>query len=241
MAWECQDHAQLEQLWTNWHGHDLTEGACLISLSCGQGGKEAQSWKKELCILFLAWCDKAGFEAELVDDDDQGTTLRVENERALSFFKTQEGVHRFIRQSPFDKNQKIHTSYVQVMVEEELPYPSVEDIEKKDVEMSFMRSSGAGGQHVNKTESAVRLKHIPTGITVVCRQGRSQHMNRKIAWTLLQRKILEQTQQQNVYQKETMDKVYTYHFGQNRVTNHRTQQTFVGCDMYLAGKTLPCE
>ena len=241
-AWGEQNDVALSEIWDDVFGEEKDARVTILSLSCGQGGKEAQSWKKTLCALFLSWCEQENFTVELVDDDSQGSTLRIENKNAWYFFKSQEGTHRFIRQSPFDKNQKVHTSYVDVVVEKEIECPSMDDIKKSDVDMSFMRSSGAGGQHVNKTESAVRLKHVPTGISVVCRQGRSQHMNRKIAWTLLQRRILEHFQHQqnssDSYRKTMMDKAFTYHFGQNKVVFHKEQRSVSGVSAYLLGKKL---
>ncbi|BCJ91092.1 peptide chain release factor 2 [Terrihabitans soli] len=168
-----------------------------LEVHSGAGGTESQDWAEMLLRMYTRWADRRGFKVELVGRQEgegagiKGATLIIKGKNAYGWLKTESGVHRLVRISPFDSNARRQTSFASIDV-----YPVVDDritieIDESQVRVDTMRSGGAGGQHVNKTESAVRLTHIPTGIAVVSEGDRSQHKNRATAWNMLKAKLYE--------------------------------------------------
>jgi peptide chain release factor 2 len=186
------------------------EGA-IVSINAGAGGTESQDWAEMLQRMYMRWVARRGYKAELLDvqpGDEAGiksVTLGVQGEWAYGYLRAEAGVHRLVRISPFDSQARRHTSFASVFV-----YPDIDetvrvDIDEKDLRIETMRSGGAGGQHVNKTESAIRITHVPTGIAVHCQQERSQHKNRSTAMRILRSKLIE------VEQKRMDDKMGGIH------------------------------
>lgn len=175
--------------------------AAIIEINCGAGGTEAQDWADMLLRMYLRWAERKGFSTQLVDyQPGDGAGIKsaiaiIEGDYAFGHLRSETGVHRLVRISPFDANARRHTSFAAVSVSPEIDDDVDIEINEKDLRVDTYRSSGAGGQHVNKTDSAVRLTHLPTGIVVACQNERSQHKNRDVAMKLLKSKLFELQQQ----------------------------------------------
>jgi peptide chain release factor 2 len=172
-------------------------GNCFMDIQAGAGGTEACDWAQMLLRQYLKYCERKGFTAEVLEESEgdvagiKSATLKISGDYAFGHLRTETGVHRLVRKSPFDASGGRHTSFASIFV-----YPEVDDsieieINPADVRTDTFRASGAGGQHINKTDSAVRLTHLPTGIVVQCQNDRSQHRNRDEAWQMLRSRLYE--------------------------------------------------
>jgi len=230
----------------------LDPNNCFIEIQAGAGGTEAQDWASMLERMYLRFAERRDFKTELLDESDgevagiKSATIKVSGDYAYGTLRTETGVHRLVRKSPFDSNARRHTSFASVFV-----YPEVDDsieveINPADLRIDVYRASGAGGQHVNKTESAVRITHLATGIVVECQDDRSQHKNRERAMKVLAARLkdrqLRQQQEKEASERRSLigsgdrsARIRTYNFPQGRVTDHRINLTLYKIEQILDG------
>ena len=209
-----------------------------VDIQAGAGGTEAQDWAEILLRMYLRWCESRGWKTELMEASGgdvagiKSATLRVEGDFAYGWLKTETGVHRLVRKSPFDSDNRRHTSFTSVFVSPEVDDNIDIEINPADLKTDVYRSSGAGGQHVNKTESAVRITHVPTGIVVACQTGRSQHQNRDNAMKMLAAKLYELEIQKRNAERDAVEatksdigwgsQIRNYVLDQSRIKDLRT-------------------
>ena len=218
--------------------HPMDPNSCFLDINAGQGGTEAQDWAQMLLRMYTKYCDKRGYKAELLEISDgevagiKSASLKVSGEYAYGYLRTETGIHRLVRKSPYDSNARRHTSFASVFV-----YPEVDDsieveINPADLRIDTFRASGAGGQHINKTDSAVRITHLPTNIVVQSQTDRSQHRNRAEAMAMLKSRLyeLELRKRQEAQQKLEDSKtdigwghqIRSYVLDQSRIKDLRT-------------------
>ena len=211
----------------------------IVSINSGAGGTDACDWAEMLMRMYLRWSERHGFQTEMIDQQAgeeaglRGATFTVKGDFSFGYLKAEEGVHRLVRISPFDSQARRHTAFASVTVAPEIDDTIEVDLDENDVRVDTYRASGAGGQHVNKTDSAVRMTHIPTGIVVQCQNERSQHKNRSAALKILRARLYERARQEREAElaaargeQKQIDfgsqiRSYTLH-PQQRVKDHRT-------------------
>jgi peptide chain release factor 2 len=214
-----------------------TENA-YIDIQSGSGGTEAQDWADMLLRMYLRWCESRGFQAELIEKSDgdvagiKSATIQVKGDYAFGWVRTETGVHRLVRKSPFDSGSRRHTSFASVFCYPEVKDDIEIDVNPADLRIDTYRASGAGGQHVNKTDSAVRITHLPTNTVVQCQNDRSQHKNKDQAMKLLKAKLYELEIQKQNSEKQQMEEsksdigwgsqIRSYVLDQSRIKDLRT-------------------
>ncbi|HWQ38662.1 MAG TPA: peptide chain release factor 2 [Burkholderiales bacterium] len=235
--------------------HPMDPNNCFLDIQAGAGGTEAQDWAAMLERMYVRYCEKKGFDVEVLEESPgevagiKSATLKVSGDYAFGTLRTETGVHRLVRKSPFDANARRHTSFASVFV-----YPEVDDtiqidINPADLRIDVYRASGAGGQHVNRTESAVRITHLPTGIVVQCQNDRSQHRNRDEAMAMLRSRLYEfelrkrQAEQQKLEDSKTDigwgHQIRSYVLDQSRIKDLRTHVEIGNTQAVLDGDLDP--
>lgn len=234
-------------------GGENDEANAIVYINAGAGGTEAQDWAEMLLRMYLRWAERKGFETQVVDvlpGEEAGiknVTFLVKGSYAYGYLKCENGIHRLVRISPFDANNRRHTSFASLYSYPELADNITVDIREEDLRVDTFRSSGPGGQHVNRTESAIRITHLPTGIVVQCQNERSQHKNRAIAMAILRSRVYElekkkQEEKMNILEKEKKDiawgsqiRSYTLH-PYKLIKDHRTKTEVHNAEAVLDGE-----
>src|SRR5687767_4168621 len=222
-----------------------------VDIQAGSGGTEAQDWAAMLERMYLRYCERKGFRTELLEESPgevagiKSATFKVTGDYAFGHLRSETGVHRLVRKSPFDANSRRHTSFASVFV-----YPEVDDtieieVNSADLRVDTYRASGAGGQHINKTDSAVRLTHIPTGIVVQCQNGRSQHSNRDVAWKRLRSRLYDHEMRKRMEEQQKLEdtktdvgwghQIRSYVLDQSRIKDLRTNVEMSNTQKVLDG------
>jgi peptide chain release factor 2 len=217
---------------------ELDANNCFLDIQAGSGGTEAQDWGSMLLRMYLRYCERKGFKVEILEQSDgevagiKGASIKVTGEYAFGHLRTETGVHRLVRKSPFDSGNRRHTSFSSVFVYPEVDDSIEVDINPADLRVDTYRASGAGGQHINKTDSAVRITHIPTNIVVQCQSDRSQHRNRAEAMAMLKSRMYEEELRKRNAEKQVMEdgktdigwghQIRSYVLDQSRIKDLRT-------------------
>ena len=217
---------------------ELDANNCFVDIQSGSGGTEAQDWASMLLRMYLRYCERKGFGVEVLEESPgevagiKGASLKVTGDHAYGHLRTETGVHRLVRKSPFDSGNRRHTSFSSVFVYPEVDDSIEVDINPADLRVDTYRASGAGGQHINKTDSAVRITHLPTNIVVQCQSDRSQHRNRAEAMAMLKSRLYEaelrkrQAEQQKLEDSKTDigwgHQIRSYVLDQSRIKDLRT-------------------
>jgi len=271
MAHETEDPADAEELDqrvrrldTDLNGYEIErmlaeendKENAIIYINAGAGGTEAQDWAEMLLRMYLKWAERKGFESQVVDllpGEEAGiknVTFLLRGAYAYGYMKCESGIHRLVRISPFDANARRHTSFASVYAYPEIPEGIQVDIQEEDLRIDTFRSSGPGGQHVNRTESAIRITHLPSGIVVQCQNERSQHKNKAIAMNILKARLYElekrkQEEKQDALNKEKKEiawgsqiRSYTLH-PYKLIKDHRTKLEEPRAENVLDGELDP--
>jgi len=217
---------------------EMDPNNAFLDVQSGSGGTEAQDWAEMLLRMFLRWGERKGFKTELIEVSSgevagiKSATIKFEGDYAFGWLRTETGVHRLVRKSPFDSSSRRHTSFAAVFVSPEIDDDIEIDINPADLRIDVYRASGAGGQHVNKTESAVRITHMPTGVVTQCQNDRSQHKNKDVAMKQLKAKLYELEIQKRQGEQQTVEdnkadigwgsQIRSYVLDQSRIKDLRT-------------------
>ena len=218
--------------------HPMDANSCFVDIQAGSGGTEAQDWASMLLRMYLRYCERKGFQVDVLEESPgevagiKGASLKIIGEYAYGHLRTVTGVHRLVRKSPFDSGNRRHTSFASVFVYPEVDESIEVEINPADLRVDTYRASGAGGQHINKTDSAVRITHLPTNIVVQCQNDRSQHRNRAEAMAMLKSRLYEEELRKRNAEKQAMEdgktdigwghQIRSYVLDQSRIKDLRT-------------------
>ncbi|WP_407896788.1 peptide chain release factor 2 [Ferrigenium sp. UT5] len=230
---------------------ELDANNCFLDIQAGSGGTEAQDWASMLLRMYLRYAERKGFQVEVLEQSDgevagiKGASIKISGEYAYGRLRTETGVHRLVRKSPFDSGNRRHTSFSSVFVYPEVDDSIQVDINPADLRIDTYRASGAGGQHINKTDSAVRITHVPTGIVVQCQNDRSQHKNRAEAMSMLKSRMYEEELRKRNEKKQALEdtksdigwghQIRSYVLDQSRIKDLRTNHEVGNTQAVLDG------
>jgi len=230
---------------------EMDANNAFVEIQSGTGGTEAQDWASMLLRMYLRWAERRGFTTELIEQSDgevagiKGATIRIEGPYAFGWMRTETGVHRLVRKSPFDSGNRRHTSFASVFVSPEVDEDFDIEINPADLKVDTYRASGAGGQHVNRTESAIRITHVPSGIIVACQSDRSQHKNRSTAMKMLKARMYEMEMLKRNAEKQKLEdskadigwgsQIRSYVLDQSRIKDLRTNVEVANTQAVLDG------
>ncbi|ANY18327.1 peptide chain release factor 2 [Bordetella pseudohinzii] len=228
---------------------------CFLDIQAGAGGTEAQDWASMLLRQYLKYAERKGFKAEVLEESEgeiagiKSATIKIEGEYAFGYLRTETGVHRLVRKSPFDSSGGRHTSFASVFVYPEVDESFEVEVNPADLRVDTYRASGAGGQHINKTDSAVRITHMPTGIVVQCQNDRSQHRNRAEAMQMLKSKLYELEMRKRMAEQQKLEdsktdvgwghQIRSYVLDQSRIKDLRTNVEISNTQKVLDGDLDP--
>ncbi|WP_233237563.1 peptide chain release factor 2 [Bordetella sp. LUAb4] len=228
---------------------------CFLDIQAGAGGTEAQDWASMLLRQYLKYCERKGFKTEILEESEgevagiKSATIKIEGEYAFGYLRTETGVHRLVRKSPFDSSGGRHTSFASVFVYPEVDESFEVDVNPADLRIDTYRASGAGGQHINKTDSAVRITHNPTGIVVQCQNDRSQHRNRAEAMQMLKSRLYELEMRNRMAEQQKLEdsktdvgwghQIRSYVLDQSRIKDLRTNVEISNTQKVLDGDLDP--
>ncbi len=218
--------------------HPMDPNNCFLDIQAGSGGTEAQDWASMLLRMYVRYCERKGFKTEVLEESEgevagiKSVSLKISGEYAFGYLRSESGVHRLVRKSPFDSGNRRHTSFSSVFVYPEVDESIEVEINPADLRVDTYRASGAGGQHINKTDSAVRITHLPTNIVVQCQNDRSQHRNRAEAMAMLKARLYELELRKRNEEKQNMEdsktdigwghQIRSYVLDQSRIKDLRT-------------------
>ena len=248
---DAQERRLVELEFQRMFSGEMDANDAWLSINAGSGGTEAQDWADMLLRMYLRWCERRGFETEISEISSgevagiKSASFRIRGDHAYGWLRTESGVHRLVRKSPFDSGNRRHTSFAAIFVAPDIDEDVEIDVNAADLRIDTYRASGAGGQHVNKTDSAVRITHLPTGIVSQCQNQRSQHQNRDFAMRQLRARLYEREMSERRAEREKLEEgkadigwgsqIRSYVLDDARIKDLRTGEETTNCTAVLDG------